>query len=282
MSALALVPSSLSEDELEKRLSIAVATDDKPTIHALAEERLSRHEYMSGVSRRHSMLLQTIDLDLMRLHETWRLGHYESFYAYLKERRVEHERRGFDAEGGVLVAKNYSTVMAWSNIVSHFHRRHGIRLDLLAHAPKRKLEIVSGVCNRWDMLHDDEMDKDLLGLLFEESVSSEDILSLYAHRKRSNGEPEPVNDDGGRIETDQEDEGIERRDRDEPDQDEEGGDNEQEELEVVLDMGSGDLTAWVRKGSGHVPARLGALLINNVDVHELIVNLCQTWRVRLQ
>lgn len=278
---VALKPDLLSADELDKQLSIAVATGDKPSIHALAEERLSRDEFISGFSRRKAMLLQTLDLDLIREHETWRLGDYPSFYAYLNERRLEYEGQGYDSEADILVVKGYSTVLAWSNIVAHFHRRHNIPIELLSYVPKGKLETVSGVCNRWDAAHDDQMDQDLHELLFTATVTKDDILPLYAKRKKLQGIAVPVDDTGGKIEPKAEDEDRELDGGGETDGSDESDPPEQRELDITMDTETGELTAWLRRGKGHVPMVFGRLYVKSGDKYDMIINLCETWRVRL-
>lgn len=277
---------SLSAEELDKHLSIAVTVDDKPAIHALAEERLSRDEFISGVSRRLGMLRQVVDLDLISRHETWRLGNYDSFYAYLAERKREYEQRGYDSDGDILVVKGYSTVLAWSNIINHFHRRHGIALDLLSYVPKSKLEVVSGACNRWDVNHDDQMDRDMYELLFDTTVTKEDILLVYAERKRRNGEQIPIADSGAEITAPAEN-GQSENDGGESDENgagDAGADDAppDDELDVTMDTETGVLLAWVRRGSGHLPLEIGRFYIKNENARDMVLNLCETWRIRLK
>lgn len=246
----------------------------------MAEERLTRDEVVSGVSRRMSLMRQALDLDLIREHETWRLGDYASFFAYLQERKLHYERNGYDAEGDVLAVKGYVTIEAWGNIVRHYHKRHGLPLDLLAYAPKGKLEVASGACNLWDADHAGEMDPDLRDLLFDQTVTAPNLLAEYAERKREQGiEPPVMLDRDGKPEMGETDPDAEAGDGGKGSDDPQP---EERELDVALDTETGVLTAWQRNGNGHVPLELGRLNVRREDARALILNLCATWGIRLQ
>lgn len=272
----------ISPDELDRRISIEMqARDNIPQLHLLIEERLGRNEVISGASRRMMLLRQAADLNVMRDFETWKQGSWESFYEYMKDRKAEYERRGFDSEADILVVKGYSTTESWCNIVRHYVDRHGWSVERLSYVPKRKLEIASGTCNIWDVAHDGEADPDMMDLLFDSSVSADDILTLYSQRKKKEGVEieitKPHIDD---IPDDADDEGGDRERGDyEPKEPE---DDPDEEMRVVLDTEDGKLTAWVRHGRSEVPMVLGRLDVRNGDKREIIVNLCSTWRVVLE
>lgn len=282
--ALAQNLGDISPEELDKQIRIEMqARDNIGHLHLLVEERLGRNEVISGASRRLMLLKQAADLNIMRDYETWKQGTWESFYEYLKDRKAEYERRGFDSEADVLVVKGYSTTESWCNIVRHFVDRHGWSMELLSTVTKRKLEVVGGTCNAWDALHDGQADPELMNLLFDNSVSSDDILTMYAKLKKKDGVNVEI--DAPHLDEmpdEEERDGDERtdyeRDTSSDDDDDDGGD----EMRVVLDTEDGKLTAWVKHGKSEVPMTLGKLDVRNDDKREIIVNLCQTWRVILQ
>lgn len=268
----------LPADELDRHIQVALVTKDKPALHLLVEERLHRNEVISGASRRLCLLRQAFDLDLINSNETWREGHAETFFDYLRHRRLEYEQRGYDAESDLLCVKGYGTVMSWLNIVLHYHHRHAMPLEQLAGIPKGKLEVASGACNLYDATHEDEMDAELRHLLLDDSVTADTLLERYYA-----GKEEAPALEGAEIEGDagaevggddgQVADGGEDFAADVPDP-------ADEELDIVLNTETGELTAWVNHGRGALPVALGLLRVKDSNAHPLIINLCQSWGIR--
>ena len=277
--------SSLSADDLDKRITVAQQTQNLPMLHVLIEERLQRNEVISGATRRLMLLKQAIDLNIIRENETWRLGDFDTFYEYLARRRQEYESRGYDAESDLLVVRGYPTIEAWCNIIRHYHMRHALKLEVLAGIPKSKLEIASGTCNVWDAEHEGQIDPDLLNLLVDDAVASEDMLSLYANRKKAEG-IEPQIEDGEPITTDDPPAGEDKEEtahQTAPELDEKDYDpRNDQELGVSLDTETGFLVAWVRRKGTEIPTNIGRLDVKDDGKRDLILSLCKSWRITLK
>jgi len=289
---LTVNPASLTADELDKRITVAFQTDALEELHVLVEERLGRNEAISGASRRLMLLRQAADLDIIREKETWRLGDNDTFFAYLQRRKQEYVERGYDAEADLLVVKEYSTIEAWCNIIRHYHERHGYSLETLAGILKTKLEVASGTCNLWDAAHDNQIDPDMEMLLFDASVSNSQLLARYSVLKGERGEDAEVDDDsfesidGGREGiNDFADGGVvgENDFVDSPVED----DNKESErdyvgVRAILNTETGIVSTWIRRGRSDVRVKLGRFDVQDPDLRQIILGLCEEWRVTLE
>ncbi len=279
---------SVTDETLDGELRLAEKSHDLKALHLLAGERLRRDQEGAVGWERLSLLRQAADLEVFQRNETYRDEGFANFLTFLHALALDYRQTHAETSESVLCLKKYVTVESYLNIIRHYHKRHGMTLELLAGFPKGKLEVLSGVCNQWDSLHADHIDADVLAVLRDEAVTSETASAAYAKLKgRGMLSEAEANESAGKSDECQVQSGAGGgldNERGEPAED--AGDSHpppEQRVGWTLDSETGRLTAWIPGACEQtITKEVGVRFVDKDDVKPLVLGFASEHGIGLR